>query len=224
MNIMKELFGTSPFGPVVEHTKKVHACVLLIKPLMEAVAKEDYEEVHRLQDEVSKLEYEADRIKHSVREQLPRRYFLAVERHELDGFLRCQDKIADSAEDFAVVLLIRNTKIHPDLKDEFFAFVEQILKVNNVLMGAAQELQTLAETSFGGAEAESVMKRIEGLGEEEWRADRMQRKLSRHIYQLEKELDPITIIFYEKMLQTLSQIANNAENTGDLLREMIVKG
>ena len=224
MNIMKELFGKSPFGPIVEHTKKVNQCVVLIRPLIEAVVKEDYEEVHRLQDEVSKLEYEADRIKHAVRQQLPRRYFLAVERDELDAFLRCQDGIADSAEDFAVVLLIRNTKIHPALKDEFFAFVDQILKVSSVLMGAAEELQTLAETSFGGAEAESVMKRIEGLSEEEWRADRMRRKLSRHIYALENELDPVTIIFYDKMLQTLSQIANNAENTGDLLREMIVKG
>ena len=41
---------------------------------------------------------------------------------------------------------------------------------------------------------------------------------------MENELDPITIIFYEKMLHALSSIANAAENTGDILRAMIVKG
>lgn len=224
MGIIKGIFGKSPFGPMVQHTKKVHECVKMIKPLMEAVVKEDYAEVHRLQDKVSKLEYEADLIKHEIRGQLPRRYFLAVDRDDLENFLRCQDSIADGVQDFAVILLIRDTKIHPNLKDKFLEFVEQIMKVSNTLMNAAEELENLAETSFGGAEAESVLESIAGLGEEEWKADRLQRQLSRQIYSLEKELDPVTISFYEKILETLGRVANHAENTGDLLRVMIVKG
>ena len=224
MPLIKELFGQSPFGPLVEHAKKVNACVKLLRPLIDALIREDYEEVHRLQDAISKSEYEADVIKHEIREQLPRRYFLPVERADLDTFLHCQDSVADLVEDFAVILLIRNTKVHPDLCEEFTAFAEQVLEVCNTLMGAAQELETLAETSFGGAEAQSILQRIGGLGEGEWKADRMQRKLSRHIYDLEGQLDPVTIMFYEKMLQTLGAVANAAENTGELLRTMIVKG
>lgn len=224
MTLIQELFGKSPFGPLVEHTKKVHECVKLVRPLMEALVNQDYDQIHQLQDEVSRIEYEADQVKHEIREHLPRRYFLPVEREELENFLRCQDKIADSAEDFAVVLLIRKTKIHPDLEEEFFDFVDQVLKVSNTLMAAAEDLQNLVETSFGGAQAKSVLDRIEGLGEEEWKADRMQRAISRKMYDLEGQLDPITIVFYEKILQTLSAIANEAENTGDLLRAMIVKG
>ena len=224
MSLIKELFGKSPFGPLVEHTKKVHECMQLVKPLLEAVVHEDYEEVHRLQDQVSKLEYEADQIKHELREHLPRRFFLPVAREELDKFLHCQDSIADSVQDFAVILLIRRSKIHPELSKEFRGFVEQVVSVGDTLLAAAEELQLLAETSFGGAEAKKVLDLIGGLGEGEWKADRMQRKLSQHIYSLEKELDPVTIIFYEKMLGALSGIANAAENTGDLLRQMIVKG
>lgn len=224
MPLIQELFGRSPFGPLVEHTKKVHECMQFIRPLLEAVAKEDYKEVRRLQDSVSRLEYEADQIKHEIRENLPRRFFLPVAREELDAFLHSQDKIADRAEDFAVVLIIRNTKLHPDLKDEFFVFVDQVLQVGSRLMEAAEELVNLAETSFGGAEAEKVLHLVTDLGEDEWKADRMQRMLSRHIYSLETELDPVTISFYEKMLRTLSAIANAAENTGELLRQMIVKG
>ena len=224
MGIIGELFGKSPFGPVVEHTRKVNECVKLVRPLMEAMVADDHAEVHRLQDEVSKLEYEADQIKHEVREHVQRRYFLPVEKGELEHFLKSQDKIADCVEDFAVILLIRETKIHADLRDEMFEFVDQVLKVSSTLMGAALELQNLAETSFGGEESRKVLAHIGSLGEEEWRADRMQRKLAKHVYELEKDLDPVTIAFYEKILHTLSEIANSAENTGDLLRMMIVRG
>lgn len=224
MSLIKQLFGKSPFGPLVEHTKKVHACVNLVRPLLEACVAEDYEAVHRLQDQVSKLEYEADRVKQEIREQLPRRFFLPVSRDDLERFLHCQDTIADAAEDFAVILLIRNTRIHPALVAEFFAFADQVLAVSGTLMAAAEELEALVESSFGGAEAEAVLARISGLGEAEWTADRMQRKLSQHIYGIEGELDVISILFYEKMLAALGVIANAADKTGDLLRMMIVKG
>lgn len=223
MNIIQDLFGKSPFGPLVEHTKKVIECVEMLKPLMEALVNEDYEEIHKIQDKISRLEYEADNIKHEVRQHLPRRYFMPVERVELERFISCQDKIADKVEDFAVILTLRKTKLHPDVMDKFFDFIEQIFQVTGTLLGAAVELKNLAEVSFSGAEARHVLDILHGLNEEEWKADRMARSLSKDVYALEKQLDPITIIFYEKMILTLSAIANEAENAGDMLRTMIVK-
>jgi predicted phosphate transport protein (TIGR00153 family) len=222
MSIIQELFGKSPFNPLVEHTNKVHQCVEVIRPLMEALVNEDYEEIKRLQDQVSKLEYEADLIKHEVREYLPRRYFLPVDRVELEKFIGCQDKIADKAEDFAVILTLRKTKLHPAIMDKFFDFVDQVFQVSNTLLSAAVELKNLAEVSFSGVEAGNVLTMLDGLNEEEWKADRIARSLSKDIFALENELDPITLLFYEKMLLVLSEIANEAENAGDMLRTMIV--
>ncbi len=222
MSLIHELFGRSPFGPMVEHTKKVHECVEMVKPIMEALAHEDFKEIHRLQDRVSKKEYEADLLKHEIRANLPRRFFLPVDRSELENFLRCQDKIADYVEDFAIILTLRNTTIHPTLIDDLFAYVDQIFQVTGTLLTAAVEMQNLAEVSFGGAEARTVMELLTGLSEEEWKADRMARKISRKIYKLEGELDPITIIFYEKMIIALGSIANEAENAGDKLRNMLI--
>jgi len=223
MNIIQELFGKSPFGPLVEHTKKVHECVEMIRPLMEALVNEDYEEIRRLQDRISRLEYEADTIKHNVRDHLPRRYFMPVDRVDLAGFISSQDNIADKTEDFAVILTLRKTKLHPDIMDKFFEFVDQIFQVTGTLLTAAVELNNLAEASFSGAEAKVVLNLLKGLNEEEWKADRMARSLSKDVYSLEKQLDPITIIFYEKMILTLGAIANEAENAGDMLRTMILK-
>ena len=223
MSIIAELFGKSPFGPLVEHTKKVTECVEVIKPLMEALVNEDYVEIRKLQDQVSRLEYEADMIKHEVREHLTRRYFLPVDRVDLEKFIGCQDKIADRAEDYAVILTLRKTKLHPDVMDKFFVFIEQVFLVTNHLLTAAEEIKNLAEISFVGVAADNVLEMLNGLNKEEWKADRIARSLSKDIYALEGQLDVITLLFYEKLLLVLSEIANEAENAGDMLRTMIIK-
>lgn len=223
MALISEMFGRSPIGHLVEHARKVHECVELVKPLMEALIAEDYEKIRYLHDKVSKIEYEADKLKHEIRENLPRRYFLPVNREELDGFLQCQEKMADYAEDFSVILRIRQTRLHPELHEGFLNFVDQVFQVSGSLLTAAVEFRNLAEVSFRGAEARMVLGLIESLGEEEWRADRLARELSIKMYKLEDEVGAISMMFYEKMLLKLSAIANEAENAGDYLRAMIDK-
>ena len=223
MKLMGKLFGVSPFDNLLLHTKKVHDCIRLIRPLMEACIREDHEEIHRLQDLVSKLENEADRLKHDIREHLPSRYLLPLERGDLYRFLKCQDDIADLVQDFSVLLFIRKTAVHPSLADGFMDFVDQILRVGELMIASAEDLGNLVEASFKGVQARQILEQVNGLEKEEWNADRMQRELSRRFYQLEAELSPITISFYEKMLQTLSAIADTSENAGDILREMIMK-
>jgi len=223
MAIIQDLFGKSPIGYLMEHALKVHECVELVRPLLEAVIAEDYTRIHTLQDKVSKIEYEADILKHNIRDHLPRRFFLPVNREELDGFLQCQEKMADYAEDFSVILMIRETHLHPELHADFLAFVDQVFQVTGSLLTATVEFRNLAEVSFSGAEARMVLGIIKELGQEEWRADRIARDLSIKMYKLEDEVGAINLMFYEKMLLKLSAIANEAENAGDYLRAMIDK-
>jgi hypothetical protein len=223
MTIIGDLLGTSPIGQLCDHARKVHECVELVKPLIEALISEDWDWMEELQERVSKTEHEADILKHDIRDHLPRRYFLPVNREELDGFLECQEKMADYAEDFSVILTIRKTILHPALHEKFMAFVTQVFQVSGTLLTAAVEFKNLAEVSFSGAEARMVLELVNRLGEEEWKADKLARKLSKAIYALENEVSTIDLIFYEKMLLKLSDIANEAENAGDYLRAMLRK-
>ncbi len=223
MTIIGDLLGNSPIGQLVDHARKVHECVELIKPMIEALIAEDWEWLNELHDRVAKTEYEADKLKHDIRDNLPRRYFLPVNREELDGFLQCQEKMADYAEDFSVIATIRKTKLHEDLHEKFMAFVTQVFQVSGTLLTAAVEFKNLAEVSFSGAEARMVLGLINNLGVEEWQADKLGRQLSIAIYELENKVSTIDIIFYEKMLLKLSAIANEAENAGDFLRAMLRK-
>ncbi|GAI83723.1 unnamed protein product, partial [marine sediment metagenome] len=168
-------------------------------------------------------EHEADQIKTALRDNISKMYFLSVGRLELSQFLAYQDDVADAAEDFAVVLLLRKTKVPNELKADFLAFVEQVISVSEQLMNIAEKLSTLAGAAFSGQEAEDVLKAVEKIGQEEWKADRMERKFARHFYEMENKLDPITILFLDKYCETLSAVANNSEKTAKYLRLLIRK-
>jgi predicted phosphate transport protein (TIGR00153 family) len=223
MGVLNKFFAPSPFVQMHEHSKKVHECVELLRPLVNALLAEDYEKIEELHNVMSKTEHEADQIKTELRDKITDLYFLSVGRHELSQFLAYQDDVADAAEDFAVVLLLRKTKFPEELKADFLVFVNQVISVSEQLMGVAEELSTLAEAAFTGKEAQDVLKAIEKIGEEEWKADRLERKFARHFYSMEEKIDPITILFLDKYCQTLSLVSNNAEKTAKYLRLIIHK-
>ena len=80
---LNRLFGRSPFESLVNHARKVHECVSLIRPVAEAVIARDTERLMELQHDMSRTEYEADRLKDAVRQHLPQRYFLPVNRGDV---------------------------------------------------------------------------------------------------------------------------------------------
>ena len=221
MSILQKLFSESPFRALSEHTAKVHECVELIRPIVDALLKEDFDKINELQDVMSKTEHEADVIKTDIRQMLSSGLMFSVKRDDLSHYLAYQDDVADAAEDFAVVVSIRKTKIHPQLRDDLKGFVEQVINVSEKMLEMATNLGVLARRAFSGPEADAVIEGIVQLGEEEWKADRLQRKFARHCYVLEDQLDPVTIMFYEKICSTLSAVANKAENTGKFLHMLI---
>ena len=223
MGVLNKFFAPSPFVQLHEHAKKVHECVELLRPLTDALLAEDYEKIEQLHDVMSRTEHEADEIKTRLRDQISKLYFLSVGRDELSRFLAYQDDIADAAEDFAVVLVLRRTKVPEELKGDFMAFVEQVISVSEQLMALESELSTLAEAGFTGKEAEDVLQSIDRIGEEEWKADRLERRFARRLYDMEKQLDPVTILFFDKYCKTLSAVANNAERTAKYLRLIVRK-
>ncbi|MHC4312227.1 MAG: DUF47 family protein [Planctomycetota bacterium] len=68
-----------------------------------------------------------------------------------------------------------------------------------------------------------MLKSIAKIGEEEWQADRLERKFARHLYNIEDKLDPVTIMFLDKYCKTLGRVSNNAEKTAKYLRLIIRK-
>jgi predicted phosphate transport protein (TIGR00153 family) len=222
MRNLMELFGKSPFEPLVEHARKVHQCVSLIRPIADAIVAGDMERLTQLQHDMSKAEYEADQVKDEIRKNLPARYFLPVNRDELARHLSQVDKIADDAEDFAVVATFRQLKLPAGLHAEFFALVDKVVAVSEALLGVAEQMGRLQKGAFTGPDAEEVLRRIEEVCHMEWESDKLSRKFARQYYSL-PETDAITLILLDKLCKALGGIADHAENVGKNLRLMITR-
>ncbi len=223
MGVLEKFFGSSPFVPLYEHAKKVHECVELLRPLVENLLSEDYGKIEELHHQMSRTEHEADQIKTELRDSLSKMYFLSVGQGELSQFLAFQDDIADSAEDFAVILTLRRTKMPEELREDFTEFVEQVIKVSKHLLVLSEKLSTIAEAGFVGKEVKQVLEDIAQIGQEEWQADKLERRFARHFYSMEDKLDAVTISFFEKYCNVLGAVANNAEKTAKYLRLILRK-
>ena len=95
MTLIDKLFGKSPFGPIIEHAKTVYECVEFINPLIKAWLREDWNEIERLGNDISRKEHEADQLKITIRNSLPKSLFYPVPRGDLLRILHNQDNIAD---------------------------------------------------------------------------------------------------------------------------------
>ena len=224
MRTFHQLFGKSPFALLVEHTRRVHRTVELIRPLFEAFLAQDWDTCEELYAKISKREHKADIEKSNIRDQLPKSMFLPVDRGDVLKYLKEQDSIADAAEDVAVLVTIRKTPCPEDLKPLVLDFVDQVIRTSEELVEAGSELTELVESRFGGPEVERVLAMVAEVNDQEWEADKRQRTLSRAIFEREGELDAISIVLWMRIIAKLGAIANHAENTGDMLRLMLARG
>ena len=222
MRNLSGIFGQSPFEPLVEHAKKVHECVAMVRPIAEAFLAGDTEKLAELQHEMSRTEYEADLLKDRARQRLPHRYFLPVSREDVAQFLSQMDKIADDTEDFAVVATFRTIDLPEDFRGDFLALVDKVVSVSEQLLEVAGQLAELQKESFVGAEADDVIMKIDGVCHMEWESDKLSRRFARRLYS-SKDMDAVDVLILEKLCGALNGVADHAENVGKNLRLMITR-
>jgi hypothetical protein len=222
MSTLLSVFGKSPFEPLVEHARKVHECVKLIRPIADAIVAGDMQRLEELQHLMSKTEYEADQLKDRIRQQLPHRYFLPVDREDMARFLAQMDRIADDAQDFAIVATFRKLDLPPEFHADFLALVDKVVQVSESLLTLAERLGQLQRESFVGPDADEVLAQIQQVAHMEWESDKLSRTLARHFFG-DLAMEPVKIMLLDKLCHALGSIANHAENVGKNLRLMIAR-
>ncbi|CAM5623322.1 MAG: TIGR00153 family protein [Pseudomonas sp.] len=223
INPFVSLFGRSPIGPMQQHMAKSHECAANLVPFFQAVMAQDWERVEQIQQEMVQLENEADKLKKSVRQHLPKSLFLPVPRSDLLDLLSVQDKIANRAKDIAGLMLGRCMNIPPQLQPQMLAYVQRCVDASTQALKALKELDTLLETGFSGREAALVEKMVEELEDIERDTDRMQVAVRRNLYQLEKDLPPVDVIFLYKIIEWVGDIADRAERVGNRLEQLLAR-
>ncbi len=222
-NPFASLFGRSPIGPMQQHIAKAHECAANLVPFFEAVMAEDWVKVEQVQQEMARLEHEADKLKKSVRLHLPKSLFLPVPRSDLLELLSVQDKVANRAKDIAGLMLGREMAIPQGLQALMRTYVQRTVDASAQALKAMNELDELLETGFGGREAKLVETLVEELGAIEQDTDSLQIEVRRQLFKLEKELPPVDVMFLYQIIDWIGDVADRAQRVGNRLEQLLAR-
>ena len=222
MNIFK-LFARSPFDPLKELLAKVEVCVALMKPMLEANYAENYDEVKELFRQITVAEHEADVIKNSIRDNLPRSMFLPIDRWHFLEIISSADKIADRVEDLGYLMTIRKTKIPAALEPDFRALSDKALESYAKLTETVQGFDQLIEAGFTGPAADKALDDIYQVCHLEWETDKIGYKLSQHLFEHENELSAVDIAMIHDIAQVIGKFADSVETLAKHIRRTLAR-
>ena len=228
MNILSKLLSApSPFEALLLHLDKVMECVELIEPIVDASLDGDGERVEELSRTIFRLEHEADEIKNSIRDNLPRDLFLPVSRIDFLAYLREQDSLADKTEDLAMMLSIRKIELPKecgdrDCRDELRHMARHAVSAAQTVASMTRRIPELRQRGFKGDVAEEMRDEAKEVGHLEWKSDKHQYRLLKSLLQQDRREWPfVNSYVLMQVITALGKLANHAESMSDYLRLMI---
>ncbi len=213
-----QLFGRSPFAPLQSHMEKVTETIYCLPKLFQALIDLDKTECEKVANSISELEHSADLMKNDIRNHLSGSTFMTIDRSVFLEMISLQDRLADSAEDVAVLVTLRPMQLLQSFKDEYLEFLAKNIECFEAVREIIQEIHELVESSFGGAEAEKVKAMWDRVVFLEHEADVMQIKLLKALYASEPELSYGLFFQWQKVFEATASIANLSEKLANCVR------
>lgn len=220
-NYISKIFGASPVGPIQEHMDVCYRCAKELIRFFAAVRDEDWKAVAESREHIVALEHEADEAKKQIRSQLPKSLFMPVPREDLLEMLLVQDRIANRVRDVSGLVLGRKMRIPPEIQDDFLAFVSRNVDAAKKARKSIRELDELYETGFRGAEAALVESLVTELDEIENDTDEMQVRIRADLFEIEKNLPPVDVMFLYRVIELTGDISDMAERLGRRLEVLL---
>jgi predicted phosphate transport protein (TIGR00153 family) len=196
----------------------VQECVGSVPELIDRLIAGDSPGLERIAREISVLEGRADATKNDLRNKMPVRLFLPVDRRDLLRLIREIDAVANSAEDLGVLLTLRPYEVPEELQPLLREFVDCVMTVVDNAAELVGMMDALLGSSFSGKAAEIAMAKADEIGRLEHQADKVQDRCAKALFRAEDSISPVSIFMWTKVLNKIGSIANHAENIGDQFR------
>jgi len=206
-----------------EHMGIVDECVHQLTPFFKAVLKEDHAKVKDVYKQISKLENRADALKKKLRLQMPKGLFMPVARRDLLELLLVQDKAANQAKDVSGLITGRKMVFPAALAELLPDYVKRCEDACKQAKKVINELDELVETGFAGKEIRLVASIINELDAIEKDTDKLQIKIRATLMKIEKDLPPVDVMFYYKVIEGIGDVADIAQRIGSRVELLLAK-
>ncbi len=218
-----KIFSRSPFTAMQEHMEIVDECVHQLTPFFKAALQQDQARVKEVYKQIGKLENKADTLKKKLRLQMPKSLFMPVARRDLLELLLVQDKAANQAKDVSGLITGRKMEFPPVLAERLPDYVKRCEDACAQAKKVINELDELVETGFAGREVKLVASIINELDDIEKDTDKMQIKIRAALMKIEKDLPPVDVIFYYKVIEGIGDVADIAQRIGSRVELLLAK-
>jgi len=222
-NYCSRIFGRSPVVAMQGHMEIGDQCVHQLSPLCEAVLKGDHAQAKEVYKEIGKLENKADVLKKKLRLQMPKGLFMPVERRDLLELLLVQDMAANKAKDISGIIIGRKMTFPAAITELLPTYVKRCEDACKQAKVVINELDELVETGFAGKEIEIVASIINELDVIEKDTDKLQIKIRAALMKVEKNLPPVDVIFYYKIIEGIGEVADISQRVGSRVELLLAK-
>ncbi|MGM0682478.1 MAG: DUF47 domain-containing protein, partial [Thermodesulfobacteriota bacterium] len=146
---------------------------------------------------------------------------LPVDKFVLFRYIREQDNVMDAMKDVLGWISYREyTGLPTVLQKDFATLVDNVVDPIETMDNMVKEARQYF-TSFSEKQRILVKEIIRNLRNKEHNADKVEAALKRRIFDL--DIDPVTVFHAIMLAEKIGDIADYAENTGDMMRAMIAK-
>jgi hypothetical protein len=190
---------------------------------MDALYRQDRAETEEFGHNIIQLETEADTIKQTFRLDMPNTLLLPVDREDLLKLISDQDRMADTTEDIAKILIFRNMVVPDSLKEILDELLEGTMEISAAAKDMIEQLDELLQVGFRGREQKRVYEMISGVRRSEHNIDNILFRAKQTLFANEKGMDPVSVMFWYLLIDLLGNISDQAENVADRLLLFISK-
>ncbi|ASK62805.1 hypothetical protein CFK37_11930 [Virgibacillus phasianinus] len=159
---------------------------------------------------IKQYESEADDKVHEIIKDLNQAFITPIEREDILQLTMNLDDIMDGMEEFSAMMDIYQIPSSDHYMDQFTGY---ILKCTNEI---SISMELIANNKLADVESHAIM-----IKDHEHNCDDLYRASLKNLFQLEK--DPIKVIQYKEIYETLEEIADYCQNVANTLQSIIMK-
>ena len=153
-------------------------------------------------------------LKAETRNLLPKGLFLSIQREDLLNLIGLADEIPNTVKDISGLVLGRHMTIPKQICGAFNKLVKEAVSIVTTAATGVDQLSEVSRLAFGSRASNKLDEIISQLDSLEANNDTAEVTVRLQLFDLEKDMPPVDVMFLYDVINKLGELADRAEQVG----------
>lgn len=211
----------NPMEGLTKHYDKIAECIQIINDSVECYVTggTTCREFEELTGQIDTVEAQADKIKRSIRNHLPRSLFMSIDKTLFLNYTSSQDNVLDYAQDALHWLAMRRVEIPVKFQKDIINLVSEINEAATSLGPALKA--TISLLNGKSLDREGTKNKYRKVRSQREKVKHLEKDLTHKIYTSDMDFKDIYQLIH--FVDSIDEMAHAAESCADILRAMIAR-